>query len=133
LCMATVCEQQSRKAFLVYQKNAAIRRKSWALTYEQFIHLSEQRCAYCGSEPLSGGSNVWPHNGIDRRDNNQGYYEANCLPCCSICNHGKGTRTYARFVAYIIRVARNRSTLTDLDYHLVDAKKETIAEFERRT
>ena len=123
---------QAKNKFRQYRESAKDRHKSWNLSFEQFVSICEKPCFYCGSLPLKGGSNKWAHNGIDRKHNDIGYEPENCLPCCSICNHGKGTKGYERFVAYLIRVANNRSCLAGMECPEFGAKKEIVAEFELR-
>lgn len=97
-------EKQQRKKFEAYQTGAKKRKKLWSLTFQDFLGLCEQPCHYCGAAPLSGGSNRWPHNGIDRKNNTVGYQLENCLPCCSFCNRGKGQRDYVTFQKYLAQV-----------------------------
>lgn len=99
-------EKQQAKKFEAYQAGAKKRRKSWSLTFQEFLHFCEQPCHYCGAAPLSGGSNRWPHNGIDRKNNSVGYNAENCLPCCSFCNRAKGQRDYATFQKYLTQVRK---------------------------
>lgn len=75
------------------------------LTLDQYAALvSLDECHYCGgSLPESGA-------GIDRKDSAVGYTEANCVPCCKVCNQAKGAFwSYDAFVVHIapgIRRAR---------------------------
>ena len=53
--------------------------------------LITQECHYCGEKTDKA-------NGIDRKDNDQGYIHGNVLPCCSTCNYAKGTNGYFAFL-----------------------------------
>jgi hypothetical protein len=121
-----------KRRYDVYIDAAVKREKDFSLTLEQFIEICEKECHYCGVAPLSGGSNVWAHNGIDRKDNHQGYLIENCLPCCSICNRGKGTKSYGWFVAYIVRVSHNRQCMADLPCYPMDPPRALIEAFQER-
>lgn len=52
---------------------------------EKAAWLMRQPCFYCGT-PAN------PLNGIDRLDNAIGYTETNTVPCCKVCNWGKGDK-----------------------------------------
>jgi ribosomal protein L40E len=58
--------------------------KSFSLTKEAFNNIVMQDCYLCGKS-----SNEYHRNGIDRIDNNLGYTENNCAPCCADCNYMK--------------------------------------------
>ena len=56
-----------------------------AITKEQYAYLVRGRsCYYCGSSLGLIG------HGLDRIDNNKGYYPDNVVPCCGICNEIRG-------------------------------------------
>jgi len=52
-------------------------------------------------------------NGIDRVDNSKGYSDTNCVPCCSECNHAKGTKSYGEFIKYLERITSYRKKLCE--------------------
>ena len=60
-----------------------------------------QECHYCG-EPAK----VEKPNGIDRKDNDQGYIHGNVLPSCSTCNYAKGTNGYFAFLRKCREIAQ---------------------------
>ena len=76
---------------------------------EQFSDLITTACHYCGRPPSqiakeqSNKSELEQivYNGIDRKDNDYGYIDSNCLPCCGICNKAKGDMTYEEFLIYL--------------------------------
>ena len=56
-----------------------------AITKEQYAYLVRGRsCYYCGSSLGLIG------HGLDRIDNNKGYYPDNVVPCCGLCNEIRG-------------------------------------------
>ena len=73
------------------------------LNVDEFYNLTQQKCNYCGGEPLkistSWSDKVKPfiYNGIDRIDSNLGYSKENCVPCCTHCNYAKGNMTIKEF------------------------------------
>jgi len=105
------------KLYAKYETGATKRGLNFDLSKEQFRELTEKNCYYCGVEPqqimrpsTKGlGNGVYVFNGIDRRDNNQGYTYANCLPCCGNCNRAKAGMSYADFVEWLDRIAAFRS------------------------
>ena len=89
--------------FCEYRNNAKKRKIDFSLTVEQFADLTGQECHYCG-----GYSSEWEAksrgNGIDRKDSSRGYFEGNCVPCCSKCNFVKNSMPYDAFVKYVTRI-----------------------------
>ena len=74
---------------------------AWDLSDSQALSMYRETCHYCGVPPN-------PLNGIDRKDNSQGYNMENCVPCCAKCNYAKRTMTYADFFAWIDRIVEYR-------------------------
>lgn len=95
-----------------YKQGAESRGLVWELTDEEFYGLTQQRCHYCGMPPvkLVYGNHYgnYPHNGVDRKDNSRGYIGENVVPCCTTCNFRKLNVSYAKFVAWLDRVATFR-------------------------
>jgi hypothetical protein len=79
-------------------KNGARRRNySFKLTIEQFQHIIEQPCTYCGESEKKIG--------VDRVDNTQGYTVENSAPCCKICNMMKKDMTLENFLTHAQKIA----------------------------
>jgi hypothetical protein len=81
----------SNALFGRYQYNAKRRGYDFALSYDEALHLFSSPCFYCGTTPSQiidkfQGNGPFVYNGIDRRDNAQGYILENCVPCCKRCN-----------------------------------------------
>ena len=79
---------------LARYKNDAIRRGlNFDLTKEEFIELTKQNCYYCDIEPKFKldyhEEQTFFYNGVDRVDNDLGYVNTNCVPCCKECNSKK--------------------------------------------
>lgn len=103
-----------------YKANAVSRGLRWELTDEAFMRITASDCHYCGippsnyfthrrkdgTEKLNGGIR---YNGIDRVDNNMGYLEENCVPCCDICNKAKRAMPYDEFMNWINRLSEHQS------------------------
>ncbi len=105
--------------FHTYRHQAKRREFIFELTKEQFAELTKQNCWYCGQEPAQI-TRITPHqrkcgakyayylyNGIDRVNNEAGYTEANCVPCCGRCNHMKHVLHAENFIIHIRKIARN--------------------------
>lgn len=89
-----------------YSKSAKYRNHEFNISKEYFLNVTKQNCHYCGDPPKNkfkrkdyNGSYIY--NGIDRKDNSQGYIEGNCLPCCFTCNKAKNTIPYDEFILWI--------------------------------
>lgn len=105
------------KLFVQIRHSAERRGYVWELTRERVRTLTEQPCYYCGIEPnqmMRCFSSEYIYNGIDRKDNNVGYTEANCVSCCTECNWVKGTRTAERFIEHAAEVVRTANRMRGL-------------------
>lgn len=102
-----------------YKQHAVERDLEWCLTKEEFRELTKQRCYYCGHVPdsvfgqkapgLSGnnGYEDYIYNGVDRLDNDRGYFSDNSVPCCKMCNFAKRNVPVNNFEAWILRAANH--------------------------
>lgn len=91
-----------------YKRGAKDRSLPFELTKEQVRELIEQDCYYCGQKPVArytavGCAGEYEWNGIDRVDNEKGYFSENCVPCCKLCNFGKRDLTVGEFASWIER------------------------------
>jgi len=112
-------KQAMRNQLLVVYK-AAARRKGheWRLSDEEFDAITQSNCCYCGIPPSRrtdwkrfnglNKSNAYVCNGIDRKNNLEGYTPENSLPCCSICNRAKGDMTYEEFIVWLHRAGKKQ-------------------------
>lgn len=97
------------KLYQQYRTKALNKGKSFVLTKEYFLSLTQQNCHYCGGKPNSEirckpNSLAYVYNGIDRIDNTKGYNHKNCVPCCSTCNYAKRTMTHSQFLEWVLLV-----------------------------
>ncbi len=74
-----------------YKRDAKKRQLLFTLSDDQFCALISLKCHYCGQI-------IKKFNGIDRIDNNFGYIEGNCVPCCGICNIMKHIMKHDEFI-----------------------------------
>lgn len=95
-----------RERFMGYRYRAKKRQFAFDFEVDDFISLISSPCHYCGHVP-----NEERLNGIDRKDNSQGYTISNSLPCCSECNYLKLDRSYGDFVARCITIATRLSNI----------------------
>lgn len=88
-------------SWLLVKKRAKTYDREFALLIEDYLAIVKQNCHYCGCEPYhytKKEDSVFVHNGIDRKDNNQGYTLDNVVPCCGECNRIKRQRSYDEFI-----------------------------------
>lgn len=94
-----------------YRRNAARRGLVFDLAADQVRSLIAQDCRYCGASPSEGWrtrhGDTLVCNGIDRRENAQGYTPENSVPCCPLCNYAKRELSEADFIAWAARVAKH--------------------------
>lgn len=92
----------------------------FAIEKPLFKELTQKNCFYCGKTPsviykpdlASGG---FLYNGIDRRDNSQGYLDDNVVPCCKHCNWMKNAFEEKLFLQHcenIVLYQRNKQNST---------------------
>lgn len=85
-----------------WKAGAKSRGYKWKLSKEQAEYLSKQPCHYCGKEPEQEahngrGHSVYLYNGLDRVDNDKGYFLGNIVPCCKTCNYAKRDMSIDKF------------------------------------
>lgn len=93
--------------------------KDGDLSFEEFFHLSQQNCLYCGQSPqnkqqenkrnpksyLYGNDDgVFIYNGLDRIDSTIGHTKNNVVTCCSNCNYAKNNMSLEYFKNYVTRL-----------------------------
>lgn len=86
-----------------YAFNAKARNLEYSLSPEQFVSIAQNSCHYCGDAP-GNFSSGYKYNGIDRVDNNKGYFIENCVACCKICNRAKRELSLEDFLSWIRRI-----------------------------
>lgn len=99
-----------------YKSGAKIKHNDFDLTYESFKKIITDKCFYCGVPPklsktasnLLGKATVL-YNGVDRKDNNLGYYIDNCVTACSDCNYAKKAKSYQDFMDWLNRIAEHHT------------------------
>lgn len=95
-----------------YRYNAKKRGFNFNLSLDDFERMTSMECHYCG-----GFSSEWDErsrgNGIDRKDSTKGYFNENCVPCCSKCNFVKNSMPYNDFVNYIKRIAERLNEIQE--------------------
>lgn len=98
-----------RALYRATEYNAKYRGISWSLSEDFFRWITKQPCRYCGAEPYqvyqqSRKMGGYIFNGIDRVDNETGYTEENCVPCCGICNYMKSATDVSDFKEWVASV-----------------------------
>lgn len=89
-----------------YQKHIPAKYKSYVyranrkglefdFTVDEFMHLLNQNCSYCGSEGV---------NGADRIDSKGSYTKDNVIPCCYKCNIMKFTSIQQDFLDQVDKI-----------------------------
>lgn len=78
--------------------------KELAITIEQYIELVHSRSCYYCSGPLGLRG-----HGLDRIDNNKGYYPDNVVPCCGTCNQIRNNNlTHVEMIAVALYLKKFR-------------------------
>lgn len=97
-----------------YQSQAKRRNIYFDLDEKIFRILTSTKCHYCNAKPSKKYGDNWkgyslPYicNGLDRKNNDEGYVINNVVPCCKQCNICKNTLNYDEFLLLIKRVYKN--------------------------
>lgn len=92
-----------------YRRTAKYRNFEFKLSKEDFKILISGSCYYCNILPeqiykVKNHPDVLYYNGIDRKDNKEGYFIENCVSCCYICNKMKSAYSYDFFINHIEKI-----------------------------
>lgn len=101
-------EVRLRKQEGWYRGNARRRGISWELSRQEFRHLVQGACNYCGNSPAGG---------IDRLRNSDGYVRHNSVSCCSVCNFAKRDLSAVEFLDWIRKVYHHAKSHGILQRH----------------
>lgn len=110
-CLKTLPVGQAAKNSLMldYKHGARKRGLEWQLSYDDFIALTTDNCYFCGCAPYrvkskASYNGTFIYNGIDRLNNDLGYFKENCVTCCWICNNAKGDLSLEEFMQWLKRI-----------------------------
>ncbi len=103
----------ARAIYAAYRCNAHTRNREFEISFDEFLQLTAQPCAYCGQPPETTAWNgkmngAFTYNGLDRVDNELGYAPRNVVTCCSVCNLMKRDLSVSDFIERCRRVAAFR-------------------------
>lgn len=104
-------EGNSTKNAIVYsyKRDAKKRNLEFNLNSSLIDKFFKSNCYYCGALPSKTAKyghliSSFTYNGIDRIDNNVGYIEENCVPCCIQCNKAKLDMTLDKFLVHVVKI-----------------------------
>ncbi len=94
--------------FVSRRAGAKKRGHVWELSEKKFTELIFSPCYYTGRLPsqvckVQTGDFIL-YNGIDRKNNEEGYTVTNCVPCCNAVNYGKRALSESEFLKMITEV-----------------------------
>jgi hypothetical protein len=101
-----------RRLYRIYSHAAKTREIEWKLTYEEFVALSKEPCAYCGIEAQEKTITIgrfstrltYETNGIDRIFSDLGYSPENVNAACETCNRAKSVLTPNEYIEHCRKV-----------------------------
>lgn len=93
-----------------YRGNARRKGLAFEIQREDVARLISGNCHYCGAAPsglfqTKNRSRSFAYNGIDRKNNSEGYTASNAVSCCAPCNYAKREMSAAEFIALANRIA----------------------------
>lgn len=86
------------------------------LSMGMFQFISKQPCFWCDSDGKAA-------NGVDRRDNTQGYTIQNAKSCCEICNMSKNNLPEGIFIDMCMKVAAKHGSHERLQFLFENKQK----------
>ncbi len=93
------------------KRGAKSRKILFNLTKKEHYDIITKPCSYCGQKPILKENHSvgipFPHLGIDRIDNNEGYEIFNCTSCCTTCNKMKLNLSLEDFTNHIMKISFN--------------------------
>lgn len=93
-----------RRVYSTYKHTAKKRGLPFLLSLAELSVLIKSPCYYCGeldSNTSKRRSSIFKYNGIDRMNNDLGYYLENVVPCCETCNRAKLTMSMEEFYSWV--------------------------------
>lgn len=112
-----------------YKQRAKRNNLKWEISDETLEVLFSEPCHYCGKAPSNvavGGNGDFIYNGVDRVDNNKGYTESNCVPCCKRCNVAKANMPETEFLDWSADFAQKILNNYEIEiYHLYRKEDES--------
>lgn len=100
-----------------YRNGAKRRNLEFKLDLEQFKNIVKSNCFYCNDTPnntFKKNRKEQKYNGIDRKNNKEGYILTNCVACCKKCNFIKSNLDYYKFLEQIKKISININLINDL-------------------
>jgi hypothetical protein len=102
-----------RQIYNNYKKNAIQRGLAFELEFDYFCKLIGSNCEYSGHPPVSVGrppkrangayasGAAILYNGVDRKNNEEGYTLENSVACCAPCNRAKRAMPYDEWMDWL--------------------------------
>lgn len=108
-------QQLMGKSYRVYKSGAKRFGRPFVLSKEEFYHITQMPCYYCGSEPSNVSMEhrtqargyrenqiiTYVYNGLDRIDATKGYTLDNIVPACKHCNVAKRAMSQQEFAGWL--------------------------------
>jgi hypothetical protein len=122
-----------RSLWSTYASLARKRGYDYHLSFERFAELTKQNCFYCGVEPAQilkpridrPRQAPYVYNGVDRKDNLQGYSESNAVACCGMCNAMKSSYTETMFLKHIAQITEYQNSKKSAE--MTDSTTEVVS------
>ena len=102
---------KKEKSLFIRSKNDTEKYRDYKfnLTENQFKHVINSNCMYCGESPrLYSDGNI--RMGIDRVDNSKDYDFDNVIACCTECNFMKNKMTFENFLQKCDDIVKQQDT-----------------------
>lgn len=105
-------EAAFNELFCRYKYSAKKKGHEFNLSKDDFRNITKMNCYYCNTAPSKSLKNPvlngeYVYNGIDRKNNKEGYTAENSLPCCHDCNFLKRDIEYQEFITLVKKISEH--------------------------
>ena len=87
-----------RGKYIDCKKSASRYKKSFNLTFKEFVTFWKKPCFYCGFMVKTIG--------LDRINSNKGYTRNNLVSCCKMCNFMKRAHSKYKFLSQCLKIVK---------------------------
>jgi len=108
-----------KKHYGVTKQGAKMRKLEFVLSFDEFMVITKQPCAYCGKSDCDSyralsrrgvdSDIISTGNGVDRIDSAKGYVPGNMVSCCNMCNRMKSNFGVDEFLDKVKEIYEHRT------------------------
>jgi hypothetical protein len=106
-------------------RGAFVRNILFNLSFMEYLDIVINPCEYCGF------ISQYKVNGLDRIDNDKGYFKENVKSCCFVCNKIKGNQKLHEFISKVKAIVKYQNEKIPISQELINIFKTTYCRFNK--